>query len=470
MGRAEIRRFQRQADEVASFLRTHLASRGRTQMITHTDADGVAAAALLARCFCAYDVPFHVRFKHPLNAREIAELGKEDYDLFVFIDQGSSQASAIHKFVLGAGHPVLIFDHHPGELPEHPNLAYLNPNACGLDGVRDVSAAGVVYSTIEQIDKRFRSLIGLAVVGAIGDRQEFFSGFTGVNEVLVKRAIELDMLRTSEGLRLTGRELCSAVECLRLSIRPYLKGISGDLAASRALLDALGIPSNIAITELGVDTESRLRDALFARAGDAAMSEDFCHALWGTIYIDTTGELMGTREIGECVAMLDACCGLKRHGVGFASALGDRSRSNEAIALLRRYQEEMVKVLDWLLAHAGDFKLTKKMRWIYARSNIKPPMLGETLSLAMESGLIPTDRPLIGMVDAEVDEVKVSARATPRGVTEGVDLGKAVASAAEAVGGYGGGYAVSAAADIPRARMEEFIARLEEILPETGSA
>jgi len=470
LGRAEIRRFQRKADEVASFLRTHLANRSRTKVITHTDADGVAAAALLARCLCAYDVPFHVRFTRPLNAQEIAELGREDYDLFVFLDQGSGQASAIHKFVLGAGHPVLILDHHPGELPEHPDLAYLNPHACGLNGAKDVSAAGAVYSAIEQVDKRFRSLVGLAVVGAIGDRQEFFSGFTGVNEVLVKRAVDLGMLRASDGLRLIGRALCSAVECLRLSIRPYLREISGDLAASRALLDALGIPPSMAIAELGGETEVRLRDALFARAGTAAMSEDFCHTLWGAIYTDATGELVGPGEAREYVAMLDACCKLKKQEMGFAAALGDGSAGNEAVALLRRYQEEMVGVLGWLVAHAGEFKLTLKMRYIYAGKSIEPPMLGEALSLAMESGLVATDRPVVGMVDVGADEVKISARATPGLAMAGVDVGRAMARAAEAVGGDGGGHDVSAAARVPRARVEEFIAKLDEILPRVGGA
>jgi len=71
-------------------------------------------------------------------------------------------------------------------------------------------------------------------------------------------------------------------------------------------------------------------------------------------------------------------------------------------------------------------------------------------------------------VDVGADDVKISARATLGLAMAGVDVGRAMAKAAEAAGGEGGGHDVSAAAKIPRTRMEEFIARLDEIFPRVG--
>jgi RecJ-like exonuclease len=462
LGRAEIRRFQRAADEVATFLKNHLARNSRVKIITHTDADGIAAAGILARCLYAYNLPFHIKFTRPLRPAEIAELGKENYDLFAFLDQGSAQISAIHKFVLGAGHDVLILDHHPGEFPVHPNLACLNPHACGLNGAKDVSASGVVYSVIEQIDKSFRPLVGLAVIGALGDRQEFYSGFTGINDTLVKRAVDLGLVGVDEGLKLIGRDLSPVTECLRLSVRPYLPGISGNLDACRELVDTLGIAPSSTIGELDAETEAGLRDALFARVGAVATREEFCHTLWGAVYTSAIDVIAGPSDVREYVAMLDACDRLRKPELGFAVALGDQNACTDTLALLRRYQEQMVRVLGWLATHLERFKTTPQMRYIHVGREIEPGMMGEALSLAMESGLIEVDRPIIGLADTGTQELKISARATPGLAIRGVDVGKALAKVAESMGGTGGGHDVSAAARVPRERMDEFITKLDQ--------
>jgi RecJ-like exonuclease len=466
VGRAEIRKFQRDVGEAAAFLRPYLTGEGRIKVITHTDADGLAAAVIFAQCLYAYNIPFHIKFTRPLDPEEVIEIGKESYDLFVFIDQGSGQISAIQKFILEKGHGVLILDHHAGDLPKHPNLAYLNPHACGLNGAKDASAAGIVYSVVEHIDRRFRPLIWLVTVGAIGDRQEFFSGFTGVNEILIKRATDLNFLHVGEGLKLIGRSIFPVVECLRLSARPYLPGISGDRAACQALLEGLDIKKEDVIGRLDREVEQKLRDALLFKAGPLAENEIFRHSLWGSLYAPALKDIVGPRDVRDYVVMLDACGKLRKPEVGFASAMGDQTAHAEALDLLRRYQGQMVEALKWLVAHSDNFKALPHMRHIYAGDEIGPTMIGEVLSLAIESGLVVADRPLVGMADMGANRLKVSARATPSLAMEGVNVGRALAKVAESVGGSGGGHDVSAAAWIPRERADEFIARLDQALSE----
>lgn len=464
MGRAEIRRFQRAAEEVVSFLKPRLGGDTRTKIISHMDADGIAGAAILARCLYTYNVPFNVKFTRPLRLDEVAELGKEDHDLFVFIDQGSGQIEAIHKFILGRKRDVVVIDHHPGEFPEHPNLAHLNPHACGLNGAKDVSASGAVYSIVEHINRSFRPLVGLAVAGAIGDRQEFFLGFTGVNDTLVKRAIDLGFLHVGEGLRLIGRTLSPVVECLRLTTRPYISGISGNPSACRSLVDTLGISPSSTLVELGSEAERRLRDAIFARVGPLATSEEFCHALWGITYTLATEDLVGPRDLREYVAVLDACSDLEKSEFGFAVAVGDRTAQTEALALLNSRQERMLEALGWLVSHLDTFKLTPRLRYIYFGDAVDSAMVGEVLSLSMESGLVTTDRPIIGIADAGAERLKISARSTSGLAMQGIDVGRALAKAAGVVEGYGGGHDVSAAARIPRERMNEFLTKLDQVL------
>lgn len=462
MDQAEIRRFQGAADEVASSLKQRLSADTRVRVLSHTDADGISAAGILARCFHTYDVPFHITFTRPLEPPEVAELAKGDYDLFVFVDQGSGQMSAIRRHLLDADRDVVILDHHSGEFFDHPNLTLLNPHIYGLNGAKDVSASGVVYSVVERLDESFRPLVWQAIIGALGDRQEFFSGFTAMNEVFLKQAIDLNVVEVGEGLRLIGRDLSPVAECLELSIRPYLQGLTGNSEACRELIETLGISSKETLAQLGRDREVSLRDALLARS-DAATSEGFRHTLWGQLYIPKAGWTGGPRDMHGYIAMLEACDKLAKPSLGFAALLGDESALTDALALLRKYQERMASILYWFETNRERFETTLQMRYIYASKEVKPNMIGEAISLAIESGLVEADRPVFGLVDSD-DELKVSARATPRYAMGGGSLGETLRRIALDLGGSGGGHDTAAAARVSLERKDEFIVKLDQAL------
>ncbi|KUO39057.1 MAG: hypothetical protein AVW05_02510 [Hadesarchaea archaeon DG-33] len=124
----------------------------------------------------------------------------------------------------------------------------------------------------------------------------------------------------------------------------------------------------------------------------------------------------------------------------------------------------MLKVLEWLVSHHDSFKLTPRLRYIYFANVVDSTMVGEALSLAIESGLVATDRPILGITEVSAEELKVSARSTPILAAQGVNVGRALAEAAKEVGGNGGGHDVSAAARIPRERMDEFIVKIDQTL------
>jgi len=453
--------FQSKAIEVAAFLRKHIEKKSRIRILSHLDTDGISAASILIKCLHAHQVPFHAKFSRPLKTDEIMKLSQENYDLFVFVDQGSSQMAAIHKYMLGRGHSVLVLDHHPGNFPEHENLVYLNPHSCGLNGAKDVSAAGIVYSVVELIDKSFRSLLTLAIVGAIGDRQDFLLGFTNINEVLAKRAMDLGLIRATEGLKLIGREFTPLVESLRLSIRPFLPNISGDLEACRSIVNALGVSSNGSLEEIGQEKERKLREIIFSRVGGIAAKEEFCHSIWGTIYLQSGERPSGPRELREYSTMLEACSKFNKPEIGLAAAVGDMHALNEAITMLRNYQEKMVSVIRWLIEHMEYFKVTPYMRYIYAGDAVETTMMGEALSLSIESGLVPKDLPVVGITQSSSNELKVSARATHELTLHGFDVGRALATVASSCGGEGGGHDVSASAFIPSDRLQDLINGLE---------
>jgi RecJ-like exonuclease len=318
----------------------------------------------------------------------------------------------------------------------------------------------------EQLDLKFRPLIGLALVGALGDRQEFFSGFTGVNDLLAKRAADLEIVRQGEGLRLIGRSLKPVLECLRTSTRPYLRGLSRNPSACRSLLGDLGISHSISISELQHEQERALADAIFARVGETAENEEFRHTLWGALYTNTSKQLVGPRDLREYATVLDSCANLKRPEIGFAMALGDDTAVSDALTLLSSRQEEMLGTLAWFIRNLALLRDSGTFRYIYCGSDVNPRLMGEAISLLIESGIVSMDRPILGLVDLSPETVKVSARGTPKLAMEGTNVGRAIETAAAQVGGLGGGHDVAAAARVPKQRMDEFLAKLNHTLSE----
>ncbi|MEM2874536.1 MAG: DHH family phosphoesterase [Candidatus Hadarchaeales archaeon] len=460
MPRDEIKQFYAGAEETASRFRERLeGGEKRVMVLAHWDADGIASAAIFARYLNSVNAPFLVRFTKPLGPEEIAELEKEDYEMFIFLDQGSGQLETIHRHLLNRGADAVVIDHHPGPPIEHPNLIYFNPHLFGLNGGRDISASGTTYSVIESLDVKFRSLVGLAIAGAIGDRQEFSSEFMGVNAELLRRAVGLGLVHRGEGLRLTGRTLWPADECLRLSTRPYILGLSGNMVQCRKLLESLDIPPSKPICEIGLDRERALAEAILNIVPRGQVNEDFKNALWGSVYTRTDERMSGPRDLREYAVVLDACGTMKVPETGFTMAAG-RSPEDCAIEVLKRYEEEMLHVMRWSLEKLPHFKSAEHFRYLMVGREVGPAFVGEAMSLLIESGIAPIDVPLLAIAEKDGEHAKVSARGTIRLSERGFDLGRALAKSAAEVGGYGSGHDVAAAATIPKNRVEEFLNRV----------
>jgi len=464
MGKAEVKVFYRHAERAAEFLRERLEKKASIKVISHQDADGISSAAILAKCLQYYDIPFTLHFSRPKKSKEIAELAEEDYDLFIFLDQGSGQIEAIHKTLLAKHKDVLVIDHHPGEFPEHPYLSVLNPHTNGLNGAKDVSASGATYLVVESLDLKFRPLLSLALIGAIGDRQEFFSGFTGVNDAIVKRAVDFGLVELGEGLRLIGRSFRPVVESLRTSTRPYLVGLSGKPTACKALLDNLDIRPSVPLSHLDREEEVALFDAILSRVGSVAEREEFMHVLWGTLYVDTTGKLGWPLTFREYAVILDACGNLKKPEIGLAMLMGDKNAFEEASALLSARQEEMLKAVEWFVRNLSQMKEKNNFKYMDCSSGVKPAFVGEAISLLIESGLLEMQKPVVALSKTSSGDVKISARGTPGLAMEGANLGRALKIAASKVGGGGGGHDVAAAARVPENKKEEFLTELDKAL------
>lgn len=458
----EVKKFYNAASNIADFLETHLRRKSRIKINTDTDPDGISAGNIIARCLNYFDIPFHISFGGPPEEEDLKELNRQDYDLFLFLDQGTGQYQIINEYLLEKNEEVLILDHHPGETENRTGFNHLNPHSFNLSGVKDVSSSGVAYSVIKQIDERFESLSEIALIGALGDRQEGPSGFSGINQEILNRSRENDFIRTENGLKLNNRGL-PIPECLSRTIRPFLRGLSGNKDKCEELITGLGFEIETTIQELNEEEEKELRDEIL-KTIKIESPENLKNSLWGTIYISQTDQIAGPKNLNEYVTLLDSCEKSNKVEIGFSAMLGDETYGEKAHDITKKYQKNMIEVMNWLVSEEDRIKTTPQFRYLDIEEEFKSKMIGEILSIAIESGLVKNNKPLIGLAKINENKLKVSARASAEYVKSGPPLGEVLHKISEELEGSGGGHNVAAAARIPYERKDEFIKKVDKFL------
>ncbi|KXB04345.1 hypothetical protein AKJ50_02495, partial [candidate division MSBL1 archaeon SCGC-AAA382A13] len=447
---------------IASSLKPYLTGDRRIKINTHTDPDGISAGVILAKCLKHYDTPFHVSFGGPPEKKDLENLKKQDYDLFIFLDQGTGQFQIIKKHLLDKNCPVMILDHHPGDVKNQTGLDYLNPHIFNLSGAKDVSASGVTYSVIEKINPKFEKLSEIALIGALGDRQDTPSGLTGINKKILQKSIEKNIMTTKTGLKLYGRSL-KIHECLSNSIKPFLLGISGNESEAKNLVKKTGFSNEKTLENLSNSEEKKLRKKILEKIKIDA-PENLKNSLWGTIYTSKTNQTAGPKNAHEYVTLLDSCEKFRKIEIGFSSLLGDEKSGEKALEIVEKYQNLIIETMNQIASNKEKIKTTSHLRYLDFGDDVKSKIVGEILSIAIESGLIKTDKPIFGLSKAGEDRLKISARATPEYVESGPALGKVLKKVSEELGGSGGGHNVAAAARIPLERKSEFIKKTNKLI------
>ena len=152
------------AGEACNMLKEHIENDSVIRLISHNDADGISAAAVIANALKEEDVQFHTTILPRLTEENVNQLRSEKYDLFIFSDMGSPFIKDFNTYK----HDVIVADHHQVDDTEsESNVIHINPHLFEIDGSRDLSGAGSAYLTVRDLGKKH--LAYFALVGAFGD-------------------------------------------------------------------------------------------------------------------------------------------------------------------------------------------------------------------------------------------------------------------------------------------------------------
>lgn len=385
------------------------------EVFAHHDADGIAAASILCHAMLRAGIRFRLRVRSEVKPSDLT--GDAAY---LLCDLGSGQEDLPKT--------TMVVDHH---LPRFEGEFVANPRLAGLDGDRELSAAGMAYYVAQALGDN-RDLAGLVIPGILGDGQAFI----GKNLEIFNEAIANGIIVPDRGLLLPGRDM---TERWYMATSPYLDGVSGNEPLIADILDAAH--------DTRQEGNGPRLDTLISRVVLAAATGTSAGSLTA-VYGDT---LHLQREVIEdahaLTAIIDAC-GKTGHGdIGATLCMRSSHDIEQAWEITRQHRVQVIEA-------------AKNARPLDGCANV---FLVEGPAIASDvADILVRDRvqetPVL-VYAQENGTCHISARC-PSGAQ--ADIGPLIRRLAESCGGTGGGHVLRAGATIPCDRIGTFVAGWQE--------
>lgn len=437
---------------------------GPVKIVGHIDADGLAAIAIITKAFMRENIKFSVSVLKQINVNSIDEFAKEDYEYYLFADLGSGILKLIEEKL--SDRKIFVLDHHKPENFSSRNIIHMNPFLFGVDGDKEISGSGVAYLFAKEMNEKNKDMAHIAIIGAIGDMQEN-KGFSGLNEIILKDAVDSGKLEIKKGLNMFGIHTRPIHKVLQFSTDPYIPGVTGNEGGAISFLEGLGI--NVKergkykkLSDLDEEEMKKLvAGIIIKRLG----SEDDPEDVMGPIYLlKGEDDDSPTRDAKEFSTLLNSCGRLNKFSLGIASCLGNKRLKKEAINLLTEYKREIINALNWFYNNRKNGNVIEKKDYVIvnAEDNIKDTLIGTLASIISNSNIYRKNSIIISMAHTLEGDVKVSLRSNNDG--EDIDLRHVIGEVVKRVGGEGGGHKCAGGCLVSQEKEEELIKVLQEVL------
>jgi len=408
------------------------------RVVSHNDADGLTSAGIMVQALLRAGIPFQLSIAGKLDEAVIEEVNRSisQGELVIFCDMGSGQPELIGKVAAD----VVLLDHHQ-PVGQSPAKAVVNAHMVGIDGATDISASGTCYLVARELGPGNIDLAGLAIAGAVGDRQLFRTA----NAFILEEALKSGVVSIRKGLKVGDGGL---VDVLAYSTEPFLD-VTGYPEKTAEFLNQLGLSGNI--ENLSEEEISKLASAVALKLVKQA-SPEAIEAVIGKVFL-LNRELV--HNVYDFISILNTCGKQKVYGLALALCLKDSTILAEAISLTKEHEKNLA------------IDIRKSVEKIRKGENIWYISTVEALSTgSLATTVVRYLHPELPFICVNESEgiLKVSARGTRELVSKGLDLAFALREAAGAVGGNGGGHSVASGASIPMGSTEEFLSIADRII------
>lgn len=447
-------------DKVSDSIR----SKKSISVTTHIDCDGLTSGSIITKALARAGAKCTLRTSKEFSAKVAGSFKSDSRDLHIVTDLGGGFARNMKQ---AAGDDWIILDHHqiPDSELDEPNV--INAWRFGIDGGTEVCAGGMAYLAAVALDEKNADLAAVAVVSALGDRQDGGErkSLTGKNFEISEAAKGLGLLDVDLDLLLVGRETRPLADALAFTSQPFIEGLTWNREACAALLKS----ANVRLkdggrwrvpAELIEDEKKQVIEAIagFVSGRDAT---GITAELIGYTYTfpreDKRGFLRDGREFST---MLNSCGRISRSGVGMAVCMGDRNKTlREAEGILADYRKmirEYMNILSnerWRTSDSGTCVMVNG-------EGIVPETMTGTISSLIAGSPKNSGKIVILRTKAEENTVKFSSRKA-LGCKSGINLSDLMRAGAEKFDGVGGGHDAAAGAKITKDKLDDFLNYLE---------
>jgi single-stranded-DNA-specific exonuclease len=446
-------------------------------VVTRLDSDGIASGSIALMTLSRMGARCALRTVPTLDSEAIQEIKSEGRDFYMILGLGSEMVDVMFRLF---GENWVVIDH--GELVDDNRYRdydsqIINAWKYGLDGEREISAGGLCYTLATMLDKRNQDLSALAVIAALGDRQD--SGdkraLVGMNQEILKKAQSLHLVDVELDLLINARGMVPLHESLALTSYPYIHGLTWNVHNAYSIIENAGIKMKDngawrVLSDFTPEEKNIVRDAIakFIITTTNSKSIGIADNLLGYNYKlsreDSRSILKDAREFG---ALLEACGRLGKAGIGVALCIGDRSKAlTEAEHMVENYSSTLRKsifaIFDEKWRYLDDGKNTV---FVNGEGLITEGMLG-TISAILSGSPSLFGRLLFVRALSQEDRgnsYTFSARKCV-GSTSQLNVGVLINDCSKAVGGNGGGNDSNAVCSIPSSKLEIFLSKVRSVI------
>jgi single-stranded-DNA-specific exonuclease len=458
----------RSFDESLSFFKDKISDCIKSQksisVTTHIDCDGLASGSIITKALIRAGAKCTVRTSKEFSQNVINSLKKDSRDFHIVTDLGGGFASNLDQSL---GEDWIVLDHHQISENEHDNPRVINAWKYDIDGGTEVCAGGMAYLAAMSLDDKNSDLSALAVVAALGDRQDQGErkSFTSKNFEIANTAKELGLLDIDLDLLLVGRETRSLPEALAFTSQPFIEGLTWNRDTCLSLLNSSGIQLKDGgrwrvPAELNED-EKRIIIEEITKFTTGKNATDIMSELIGYTYTfpreDRRSFLRDGREFST---MLNSCGRISKSGVGIAICMGDRNKIlREGETILSEYRKLIREYMNVLTNERWRISESKTCVMVNGEGIVPETMTG-TISSLIAGSPKNSGKIVILRTKGEENTIKFSSRKS-FGCKSPINLSELMKTGAEKFDGIGGGHNAAAGAKITKDKLNDFLDYLD---------
>jgi RecJ-like exonuclease len=433
-------------------------------VLTHIDCDGLTSGSIMTKALIRAGAKVTVRTLREMSSQAVKNMADDSRDFHVITDLGGGFAKQLDESL---GDKWFVLDHHEISDEEHGNERVINAWKFGMDGGTAICAGGMAYLAAKSLDKRNSDLAAIAVVSALGDRQDRGEkkSFLGKNAEIAEEAKNSGQLQIDMDLLLFGRETRPLSDALAFTSQPFIEGLTWNRDACFSLLRSAGInlkdggrfrtPSDL------TDDEKRILLEAITKFASSQNATQIMGELIGYTYTFPSEERRSfLRDAREFSTMLNSCGRIGKAGVGISICAGDRNKMlQEGENILVDYRKMIREYMNILTNER--WRLNDSTRYLMVNGEgVIPETMTGTISSLLAGSPKNAGKIIILRTNGEENTIKFSSRKSI-GCKSDVNLSVLMRMGAEKFNGVGGGHDMAAGARITKDKLDGFLDFLE---------